>query len=892
MSFTENFMPLWGPYSKKYSGISKIIPSLSNEGARFDFTVHPTVWNSSFPAPNVTFPCGCRLWECAADYSYFAYRFELIGRDEVYADVSFSKAGEESYLVRCEFRNNSPLHQNLLLNIYASLEFPFSEFVKIIAPESAVIKSAADYEEFEYARPRPWDTENPDGMFKGVFRDKSFYLGSGLGDRCDHSHVEFYGFSPFGCEAGDRVKYSLSRDAGDPVLALRYRTVTPGDAKFDLNGKEITLPHSDSLTVAYLEYTKDPEFVSLGGAGVEFDFLTVLNRGETVSAEAEKYSYIPEITTVKKDGKIRTKLVYPYEGCDFEITTFNENTRQRVIESGCLEDALVNRLSNGDPTYDDLPETFSRSFSRKHSDDGFFHNTVIKSIFAPPGSSVTEYAVISCGEAEIHTAQEYEKIYLEARKGAGNPEYNSDGKKYELSTRILRATLLTNAVYPVYLRGKNVIHHTPGKRWDSFYTWDSGLIGTGLLEFSPDLCRYALETYLSDDDNTDFDFLLHGSLVPTQFEEYFELLKRTDDKESLRYLYPKMKRYYEFLRGRRGSSTCAKFGNGLLTVYDYWYSCSGMDDYPAQVEMIKNHAQAYSCPCLPTSHIIRAGKILRAAAEYYGFDGDIAVYDADIEESADALNSLAWDEEAGYYGYTMYDKGEPYIMKTDRGENFNRGFDGVYPLFAGVVPPDRRSRLLSHIKNPSEMWSAAGISAVDMSASYYFDDGYWNGNVWMSHQFFFWKTMLDLGETDFAFEIADRALNMWKEETDYSHYTYECFGIKTRRGGWFHNFGGLSAPVCVWANAYYKPGTVTTGYDTFTDHQRCDGNSAEISFRYSGNSDRYSMLVTLEEGEYEAFFKNDGGEDTKAKFIRRTGGALEFTFGGEIRKGVLTIRQK
>ena len=190
------------------------------------------------------------------------------------------------------------------------------------------------------------------------------------------------------------------------------------------------------------------------------------------------------------------------------------------------------------------------------------------------------------------------------------------------------------------------------------------------------------------------------------------------------------------------------------------------------------------------------------------------------------------------------------------------------------------------------MWSAAGISAVDMSASYYFDDGYWNGNVWMSHQFFFWKTMLDLGETDFAFEIADRALNMWKEETDYSHYTYECFGIKTRRGGWFHNFGGLSAPVCVWANAYYKPGTVTTGYDIFTDHQRCDGKSAEISFRYSGNSDRYSMLVTLEEGEYEAFFENDGGEDTKAEFIRRTGGALEFTFGGEIRKGVLTIRQK
>ena len=103
-------------------------------------------------------------------------------------------------------------------------------------------------------------------------------------------------------------------------------------------------------------------------------------------------------------------------------------------------------------------------------------------------------------------------------------------------------------VYPVYRHGENVIHHTPGKRWDSFYTWDSGFIGMGLLEFSPKLCQYALDMYLCDDTNKDFCFLLHGSLVPTQFVEYLELLKRTNDKESLAFLYDKAKLYYEFLR--------------------------------------------------------------------------------------------------------------------------------------------------------------------------------------------------------------------------------------------------------------------------------------------------------------------------------------------------------
>ena len=183
------------------------------------------------------------------------------------------------------------------------------------------------------------------------------------------------------------------------------------------------------------------------------------------------------------------------------------------------------------------------------------------------------------------------------------------------------------------------------------------------------------------------------------------------------------------------------------------------------------------------------------------------------------------------------------------------------------------------------MWSNAGVSAVDMSASYYFDDGYWNGNVWMSHQWFVWKTMLDNGDTDFAFEIANRALEMWKEETDFTYFTYECFGIKTRRGGWFHNFGGLSAPIIIWANAYYKPGTVTTGLDVWTDYQNVTDDSAEISFKYFGNNEKYSMIVTLSDKNlYKATLNGK-----EVKFKLRNGGSLEFTFDKDVDKGILKI---
>ena len=879
-------MPLWGPYSKKYMGLSKIIPSLNAEGGRFDAVIHPTLWNSATPVPNVTVPSGYHLWECAPDFSYYSYRYELMWKDMVYADVSFSKIDDDSYLMRCCYHNNTDLVQNCLLNIFASIEFSFTKYTKVLCDGNIKIKNATDYESFGYAKERPWEYETPDGMFRGMFRDREFYLDEGLGDRCRNDHVEHLQLKPFFCEKGDFVKYKLSADGfTSPVLAIRYRTVTKGLASIDYCGDKIALPYSDELTIRYIPFKENPEFVSLGGAGIELDFIAVVEKDSIVRTELVSYNYAPEITKEKLEGALRTTLKYNYDDCEFSVLTHNENTRHRTLESGTLEDALINRLSNGDVNYDDLKETFSAAFSRKSSDNGFIQNTLIRSIFIQPHSEHIEYAVISDKKFDRLSDSEYEKIYENARKNSVSKEFNEAGKKYALSTDILKSALLTNTVYPVYLHGENVVHHTPGKRWDSFYTWDSGFIGMGLLEYSRDLCRYALDMYLCDEDNDDFCFLLHGSLVPTQFAEYLELLKKTENKHELNYLYARMKLYYEFLRGRTHSSTCAKFGNGLLTTYDYWYSCSGMDDYPAQLEMMRDKAEDYSCACLPTSHIIRAGKIMKMVAEYLGKNDDISTYDNDIAVSEKALNELAWDEESGYFGYTKYDRDEPYIMKTENGENWDKGFDGIYPLIAGAVDGERRQRLLDHIKNPNEMWSDAGISAVDMSASYFLNDGYWNGNVWMSHQWYIWKTMLDLGDTDFAFAIADRALEMWKTETDFSYNTYECFGIKTRRGGWFHNFGGLSAPICIWANAYYRPQSVTTGFDVWTDYQKVTDSSAEVKFRYYGNNDKYSIIITLSDrNEYTVTL--DGKE---IPFNERTKGCVEITLDNSVKDGIINV---
>lgn len=87
--------------------------------------------------------------------------------------------------------------------------------------------------------------------------------------------------------------------------------------------------------------------------------------------------------------------------------------------------------------------------------------------------------------------------------------------------------------------------------------------------------------------------------------------------------------------------------------------------------------------------------------------------------------------------------------------------------------------------------------------------------------------MLDIGEADFAYKIAKVALDSWKREVEYSYYTFEMLSITTGRGGWFHNFGGLSAPVNIWASAYFKAGTFNLGFDSF-----CENYSFENDFSH------------------------------------------------------------
>ena len=875
---SKDCLPVWGPYSKKYAGISAVAESEKHSGIRFDLSVAPAVSAFDIRVPNVTLPSSYHPWLSSEDYSFYSFRYDLEWKDKIYADVSYTRITDKSILVRTQLVNNSELIKNFVVNYFSSIEYPLDSYASLTLPKKYSYKDATDYDTYTYNTTRPWDEQNADGRKKGEFIDKHFISEKGLGDRAEKWHMPHRVIKPFGAEKGDTVSYTINinEDYENAVLATRYRTSdifyeqgkqvgvhyinSKNTAEFEVNSfGTLVLSPADELSIAYLSLGKlqkgelKLKLTAKGTGAAEFDFFCICECSdkEEIAVKDEPVNFVPEYTNEKELNGYKTTLRYENIKDTYVLRVFDNNTRFREINTGALEDCMTARLSNADETFDDVTESFTGAFNRKHSDNGFFHNAISHTIFIPSGESKVQYAVISIGETDYLTENEYEKLYQKAKETAIDFKVNSEGEKYKLSNQILAATVMTNVVYPIYKHGDYIIHHTPGKRWDCLYTWDSGFIGLGMNEIAPKFADYIIDTYLSHEDNPDYAFLHHGSPVPVQIYQLFEMMQKRNDKEELLKLYPRARLYYLFLAGKIKNSTTAKFKSGLLTTYDYFYSSSGMDDYPAQMAMKKDELRDKAAPVITTAQVIRFGKILSIFAHKLGKEADESEYKSDIEKFTEALNKYSWDENSGYYSYVIHDENyEPTVKYvTEKGENLNKGLDGIYPIIAGVCDKNQSEKIIRHLTDEKEMHSPYGISAVDMTASYYMVNGYWNGNIWFPHQWFIFKSMLDIGRGDIARDIAHMALNIWKREVDSTYYTFEMVNTVTGCGGWFHNFGGLSTPINMWFKAYYCPGTVNVGFDTFIEKYEFnkDFTEAEITFTYYGDKQKFNLLCVMNE---------------------------------------------
>jgi len=840
--------PAWGPYTKKYIGLSHI-PN-AQKGIRFDLSVFPGFYRRKVDVPNVFFESGFHPWEASPDLRYFSFRHELEWKDQVYADISYSSLDDQARLVRMDCVNQTAEEQSIVLHLMASLHFPSLKPYQPDTPiHPAVVQAAGrinwiraiDYDRINTQDHEPQKTLVYDGQWYKEVRDHGFVGGSGVGQG-------------FGRHAGDQVRYTVTVDqsCSDAVLILRYRMKKGESLTLQMDGVfqgRVICPGADSLTTVQVPVGAVNEgkhvlsFTSLGGRSIEMDGFCLPPR--TAAGDVRfvtiQWDPIPDI----QKGPAPNSLVLKYKDIDHYYGLLWFSADVQVREFFCRDlDIFFRRMAND--------HVLTKFYGEGK---GHFTNVFIRPIRLTPHSKKTLYSVVCTGtkaevEAQItryaEKMESFEKIYEENRMRLADLSSGSDGDRYVFSQERMAATLLTNVVYPVYTQKSYIRHSAPGRWWDCLYTWDSGFIGLGLLELDTRRAIENLNAYTTPP-GSQSAFIHHGSPVPVQMSLFLDLWNRTQSTELLRYFYPRLKQYYLFMAGHSGSSTTRTLKSNLTKTWDYFYNSGGWDDYPPQKYVHAERLEATVAPMVSTSHCIRSAKILKMAAQALNLKDDVRSYEQDIRMFSAAIQKNAWDEEAGYFGYVVHDEtGQPIrLLRTETGENLNKGLDGCYPLVAGICTDDQSRRILHHLRSEGEIWSWIGLSAVDQSAGYYRKDGYWNGTVWMPHQWFFWKRLLDLDEAELARRIAHTGLEVWKKEVENSYHCMEHFIIETGRGAGWHQFGALSAPVLSWFSSYYRTGHVTTGYDLWVDKKTFNQDNSELILHLMNYSERPAGRSTI-----------------------------------------------
>ncbi len=809
-------MSPWGPYSKQYSGISHIEDITS--GRRVDFSVIPGFYRRSYSIPNVLFESGCYPWQVNPSMTEITYRYQLEWRDRVYVDVTYHVLDDRHVLVEMECVNNTSAHQNLLLHNSASLNFADDcPEVQLNGDRRIVCVNGVDYSSYE-----PSVRTHDYGLV---------YDGWMRGEKKDDKALCGYALMTAG-NPGDFVRYEIHMPeaCADGTVAIRYRTADGKPVKVSLEGvvsKEVTFEGAGEYAIA-----RFPCGLAKGNNALK---ITTLSEGrlwidsvmasdaetvENASVEKATLRYRPKVDISENNYVVKYDSQDSYYGVAWNWPM----SEVRQFENSEL-DIFMRRAVHRHP-----PKYFSGDKKGHHT------AAFIRPIFLAPVSDTTLFSLIVSGD-ETFVRNELKDFNSDPEQFTAQVAVNEENDllpqagPYKFGQQIFQATLLTNVVYPVYTQRQYIRHFTPGKNWNSLYTWDLGFISWAFNDIDPIKAFETIRAYTMED-GAQSAFLHHGTPLPIQFFAFSDLVTKQGNDEMIRFMYPRLKKYYEYIVGKEGTST-TMMPSGLIRTWDYFYNSGGWDDYPPQHELrTEKHLYPHVAPMVSTSYYIRAAKILRMLARHMGFKADEKEYDKDIRKLSAAVLDNAWDEESGYFGYVMHDSlGQPAgIYRHRDGSNFNKGLDGVAPLAAGICPDDKRERLVSNIFSSEKMWTPVGISTVDRSASYYSVDGYWNGSVWMPHQLVLWKTMLDCNLPEKASQIAFTALDVWKKECEESCQSFEHFIIDSGRGAGWHNFSGLSSPVANWFASYFKKGTLTTGFDTMM----ISGEMADDFSSYSG----------------------------------------------------------
>ncbi len=156
-----------------------------------------------------------------------------------------------------------------------------------------------------------------------------------------------------------------------------------------------------------------------------------------------------------------------------------------------------------------------------------------------------------------------------------------------------------------------------------------------------------------------------------------------------------------------------------------------------------------------SSMVVKEMKSLKEMAKILGYREDVNFWLEKIKKTSYLINRYMWDEKTGFYYHVHKD-----TMKflTPSGKSLKRKeIIGFLPLWAGIVPENRKRRLISHLTNKNEFWREFGIPTLSADDPYYNPQVLsccrWNGPVWITWVYPVFKGLIENGEKEIAEKI-------------------------------------------------------------------------------------------------------------------------------------------
>jgi len=897
-------LPDWGPYSKHYAGISKIIND--DRGSMLDFIFCPGYMRGKVIIPDVNFESGYHHWQANSDLSYFSYRYELQWKDEEFADVELFAVDEESRLAKITFVNNTDFDKEYVCTIFSvlmtkskvELELNYNDkwiggedYYRLDMPASG--KNFAGGDQYESKGSNNLGM-GKDGLKRGIIVDEYMVNNKGLGNRYTSydRRLAVNDNSTFLMNNGTIIRYknSSSHKYDEIYLHLAMSGIKNIDLHISVDDviynkqinrqadeKVISFKDFQLINISLIEKTQinniEIKVDNLESSAVDKSF--VLD-GILLTTESDKHKikekFIfnndnPRFEVSRKEGEQGVKLNSNIIADDVFLFSPDERQRPPAPYSDCTITNVYNSDLSGQLLQrklinDSLTNWYDQNCIINMDGKNHFAGYNIAPVVVPKNSSKEIYFSIVSSENKVRKKakkvfNQKKEIENKIKQKFRKQKYTvSPNSLYEESQQSLMTQLCTNLTYPVLIGDKYYKTYTPGKRWGGLFTWDSGMHGIGLLEYYPEGALDIVEQYLVEEEKKDIDLVLHGTPLPLHIYLINEIYQKHGNKDMLKKLYPRLKKYYNYLAGLSQNSNYDKFETGLLSPYDDCYNSFGVDDYPPQHFLGLKGEYDNASPVSTTAHAIRAGKIMKLFALILDKDKDIEKYQNWINYLAKGLQKYSWDEKSGYFSYVINSSKEK--LYYDEKHNYNMGLDGVSPLVSGICTEKQRKRLIKHIMTEEEMWTDYGITTVSYKAPYFRHDGYWNGKIWMPHQWFIWKAMITEGRLQEARKIAETALKVWKRNYEETYNNYEQFDARTGMGEGCHQFGGLSGPAAAFYNTYYKSGHITSGYDT--QIHSSDFNKQKNKFEFTLSSpfvDKETGLIIVMKKPGKYILKTD-----------------------------------